>query len=55
MHEGAALNDTGSIDTGNWETLLCQGAQEVFEMMIGVPLRRCARRQARVRQESTRQ
>ncbi len=41
MHEGAALNDTGSIDTGNWETLLCQGAQEVFEMMIGVPLRRC--------------
>ena len=42
MHESAALNDTGLIDTGNWETLLCQGAQEVFEMMIGVPLRRCA-------------
>lgn len=31
---------TGSIDTRNWEELLCQGAQEVFEMMVGIPLRR---------------
>jgi CheY-specific phosphatase CheX len=42
MHGSAALNQTGLIDTGNWEALLCQGTQEVFELMIGVPLRRCA-------------
>lgn len=46
MHGSAALNESGSIDTGNWETLLCQGAQEVFEMMIGVPLRGCAEGEA---------
>jgi chemotaxis protein CheX len=33
--------------------LLCQGAQEVFEMMIGVPLRRCAEGVAREAGEFT--
>jgi CheY-specific phosphatase CheX len=46
MHESAALNETGLTDTGSWETLLCQGAQDIFEMTIGVPLRRCAAREA---------
>ena len=41
MHTTAELADAGSIDTRDWEDLLCTGAQEVFEMMIGVPLKRC--------------
>jgi chemotaxis protein CheX len=32
---------TESIDTREWEQLLCKGAQEVFEMMIGISLNRC--------------
>jgi chemotaxis protein CheX len=31
-----------SIDTRDWAQLLCKGAQEVFEMMIGISLERCA-------------
>jgi len=31
----------GSIDTRDWEQLLCNGAQEVFEMMIGISLEPC--------------
>lgn len=42
MHKIAMLADTESIDTRNWGELLCESAQEVFEMMIGVPLQRCA-------------
>jgi CheY-specific phosphatase CheX len=42
MHEIGALTDMGLAETRNWEDLLFQGTQEVFEMMIGVPLRRCA-------------
>lgn len=41
MDKIATLTDTGSIDTSGWEELLCTSAQEVFEMMIGVPLTRC--------------
>jgi chemotaxis protein CheX len=41
MHKIATLTDTGSIDTRDWEELLCTSAQEVFEMMIGIPLQRC--------------
>lgn len=37
-----AMTATKAADTRNWEELLYQGAQEVFEMMIGIPLRRCA-------------
>jgi chemotaxis protein CheX len=42
MHKIATLADAGSIDTSNWEEFLCTSAQEVFEMMIGMPLERCA-------------
>jgi CheY-specific phosphatase CheX len=42
MHESVALHETGLTDAGNWGELLCQAAQEVFEMMIGIGLRRCA-------------
>jgi chemotaxis protein CheX len=42
MQNAGALMYTESIDTGGWEELLCEGAQEVFEMMIGIPLERCA-------------
>lgn len=38
----AELKETGTVDTRNWEELLFLGAQEVFDMMIGVPLVRCA-------------
>ncbi len=41
MHKIATLTDAESIDTRNWEELLCTSAQEVFEMMIGIPLERC--------------
>jgi chemotaxis protein CheX len=41
MQNIAALKETESIDTRQWEEMLCAGAQEVFEMMIGVPLSRC--------------
>jgi chemotaxis protein CheX len=42
MQNAAALTDTLPIDTHEWEHLLCKGAQEVFEMMIGVPIEPCA-------------
>ena len=42
MQENAALKRTEVADTSRWEGLLCQGAQEVFEMMVGVPLRQSA-------------
>jgi chemotaxis protein CheX len=41
MGNNAASNDMRLTDTCNWEELLFQGTQEVFEMMIGIPLRRC--------------
>jgi chemotaxis protein CheX len=41
MDKTATLTNTDSTDTSAWEELLYRGAQEVFEMMIGVPLRRC--------------
>jgi chemotaxis protein CheX len=41
MENSAALTDEGTLDTSSWEDLMCKGAQEVFEMMIGVPLERC--------------
>ncbi|MGA2964330.1 MAG: chemotaxis protein CheX [Candidatus Korobacteraceae bacterium] len=44
MQKTAGLADAVSIDTRDWEDLLCAGAQEVFEMMIGVPLKRCPER-----------
>jgi len=37
----AGLTETGLTDTSNWSELLCLGAQEVFEMMMGTQLRRC--------------
>lgn len=40
MQDVAVLTD--AIDTREWEALLCQGAQEVFAMMIGIPLNRSA-------------
>ena len=39
--QSTGAGTTGSMDTSQWEELLCQGAQEVFEMMVNVPLRRC--------------
>jgi chemotaxis protein CheX len=42
MENVVALTETGSIDTREWEQLLCAGASEVFEMMIGMSLNRCA-------------
>jgi CheY-specific phosphatase CheX len=41
MQKIAVLTETGSIDTRDWEVLLCKAAKEVFEMMIGVSLERC--------------
>lgn len=41
MQNAAALMCTESIDTRAWEQLLRTGAQEVFEMMIGIPLGPC--------------
>jgi chemotaxis protein CheX len=41
MHSSTALTDTEPIDTSGWQELLCMSAQEVFEMMVGVPLERC--------------
>jgi chemotaxis protein CheX len=41
MQKIAVLTETGSIDTRDWEELLCKAAKEVFEMMIGVSLERC--------------
>lgn len=41
MQKIATLTEAESIDTSNWEELLCTSAQEVFEMMIGIPLERC--------------
>lgn len=41
MHKIDALTDVGLTETRNWEDLLFQGTQEVFEMMVAVPLRRC--------------
>jgi chemotaxis protein CheX len=40
MQNSAAFTD--AIDTREWEELMCQGAQEVFAMMIGIPLGRSA-------------
>jgi len=37
----SALSDTELANTSNWEENMFLGAQEVFEMMIGVPLRHC--------------
>ncbi len=42
MQNVVAAPNAESIDTREWEQLLCKGAQEVFEMMIGIPLTRCA-------------
>lgn len=41
MQNAAGLMCTESIDTRHWEQLLCKGAQEVFEMMIGISLDPC--------------
>jgi chemotaxis protein CheX len=41
MLNNVALTEPGSTDTGEWEELLRAGAQEVFEMMIGMSLSRC--------------
>lgn len=41
MHSNTALPDMEPIDTSGWKELLCTSAQEVFEMMVGVPLERC--------------
>jgi chemotaxis protein CheX len=53
MQKNAALTETGLIDTRNWEELLCTGAQEVFEMMIGIPLKRCPDRVPQQEEEFT--
>jgi CheY-specific phosphatase CheX len=42
MDKTVTLTNTESIDTRSWEEMLRQGAMEVFEMMVGVPLRRCS-------------
>jgi CheY-specific phosphatase CheX len=42
MDKIGATAVTDLTGTRNWEELLIQGAQEVFEMMIGIPLRRRA-------------
>jgi chemotaxis protein CheX len=42
MQNAAGMTDTESIDTRDWELLMFKGAQEVFEMMIGVPIDACA-------------
>lgn len=31
-----------SVHIREWERLLCEGAEEVFQMMVGIPLIRCA-------------
>ena len=41
MQNADGLMCTESIDTGGWEESLCMGAQEVFQMMIGMSLERC--------------
>jgi len=41
MQNVAGVMCTESVDTRDWEQLLCKGAQEVFEMMIGTSLVRC--------------
>jgi chemotaxis protein CheX len=42
MQNTAGLMCAESIDTRDWEQLLCKAAQEVFEMMTGISLERCA-------------
>jgi chemotaxis protein CheX len=42
MPNAVELTDSLPIDTHEWEQLLSKGAQEVFEMMIGIPLESCA-------------
>ena len=42
MQNVGGLMYTEAIDTRDWEQLLCKGAQEVFGMMIGISLERCA-------------
>lgn len=41
--QSASVTESGPIDTSNWEELMFLGAEEVFSMMVGVPLRRCAK------------
>ncbi len=42
MQNTAAIPDAVSIDTREWEQLLREGASEVFEMMVGIPLCSCS-------------
>jgi len=42
MQNAAGLICVEPIDTCDWERLLSKGAQEVFEMMVGISLERCA-------------
>jgi chemotaxis protein CheX len=42
MPNDVGLNNTGTIEVRDWESLLCAGAQEVFQMMIGISLDKCA-------------
>jgi CheY-specific phosphatase CheX len=53
MNETASFGETGLTDPRDWEELLLLAAQEVFEMMIGVPLQRSAPGQARKAGEVT--
>ena len=48
-----SIEESESLRSARWEELLRQAAQEVFEMMVGVPLRRCAIRAAQTSRAST--
>jgi CheY-specific phosphatase CheX len=42
MTQNTSAGNSPSLHQSSWEPLLCVGAQEVFEMMIGTTLTRCS-------------